>query len=201
MNIKKRYHSLSLPAKATIWFTVCNFILGGIGFITGPIFTRLLPSDEYGMLSVFMSYDQLILILATWEIQTGAYQKGIFKYKDDVEFYTTSTQALINLITIVLFIILFSFRSLTIRITGMNNTLLALLFVYLILRPAYNAWLIRKRKSYDYKAGVSITLLYSIANVIIPMIAILLIGRTANVKFAFTLIASSLISFIFFAIY
>ena len=83
-SIKKRYIDMAAPAKAALWFTMCNFLLKGISFITVPMFTRLLPSEEYGKLSVFTSYEQVILILATWEIQLGAYQKGIFKYTEDI---------------------------------------------------------------------------------------------------------------------
>ena len=193
MDIKGKYKKLSLPARAALWFTVCNFVLKGISFITGPIFTRLLPSDEYGTLSIFLSYEQLILIFATWEIQLGAYQRGIFKYSDDVDFFTTSAQALTNILTIACFVVIFIFNKIITRITEMPISILILLFIYLLFRPAYNEWLTRRRKAYDYKAGVAVTLLYSIANVLVPMAALLVVGRTANVKFGFTLAISSII--------
>lgn len=196
--IKETYKGLPLPAKASAWFTICNFILKGISFISGPLFTRLLVPEEYGTLSVFISYEQFILILATWEIQLGAYQKGIFKYKDDVNFFTTASQALINILTVGFFLIVFLFHKTVSRFTGMPVTILLLLFVYLLVCPAYYEWLTRKRKAYDYKAGVTLTLLYSIVNVLLPMGALLVFERTANVKFSFTLIGSSVICLFFF---
>ena len=199
LGLRQKYQALSLPVKATIWFTACNFILKGIGFFTGPIFTRLLPEEEYGVLSVIISYEQLILILATWEIHLGAYQKGIFKYKDDVDFFTTATQALSNIITVLFFIIIFSLNKIVTLYTEMSIYTIVLMFINLLLCPSYYCWLARKRKAYEYKIGVGVTLLFSILNIVFPIVALLLIERTANVKFGFTLISSSMVfAFLFF---
>lgn len=196
--LKEKYLSFSLPARAAIWFTICNFILRGISFITGPIFTRLLPSNEYGKYAIFLSYEQIILIFATWEIQLGAYQKGIFKYKNDIQGYTSSTQFLVNIITLLCFSLLFVYRKVFLKVTGLEFKVMFLMFIYLLFRPAYDCWLTRKRKAYEYKIAVFITILYSIANVIIPMGAILFLNRTANVKIVTTLICSSLFCFVFY---
>lgn len=193
-----RYTALSAPTKATIWFTICNFILKGISFITVPLFARLLASEEYGKLSVFTSYEQLLLILATWEIQLGAYQKGLFKYKQDQKFFTLSTQALVNILTIAFFVIVFAFNRLITGFTGMNNCILILLFIYYILQPSYTCWLTRMRTEYKYKPAVSVTLIYTLTNVFIPLITVLLIKNTANYKFGATLIGSSVFCLVFY---
>ena len=48
MNITSKYRSLSVQAKAALWFTICSFLQKGISFITVPIFTRLMSTEEYG---------------------------------------------------------------------------------------------------------------------------------------------------------
>lgn len=193
-----QYNKLGKPVKATIWFTFCNLVLKGISFITVPFFTRLLPDKEYGLLSIFISYQQLFLIFATWEIQVGAYQKGLFKYKNDEKTFTISTQLLINILTVVCFIVVYIFRKPVENLTGMNDTILFILFVYYIVQPAYNCWIIRKRTAYEYKSAVGVTLLYTIMTVIIPIIAIKCIGATANIKFIFGIIAEIIICLFFY---
>ena len=47
MNITSKYRSLSVQAKAALWFTICSFLQKGISFITVPIFTRLMSTQEY----------------------------------------------------------------------------------------------------------------------------------------------------------
>ncbi len=44
MNITSKYCSLSVQAKAALWFTICSFLQKGISFITVPIFTRLMST-------------------------------------------------------------------------------------------------------------------------------------------------------------
>lgn len=193
-----KYNIASSPLKAAIWFTICNFILKGISFISGPIFTRVLPTYEYGKYSVFLSFEQIILILSTWEIQIGAYQKGIFKFKDNVKEYTSATQLLTNFLTICFFTIVFVFNNWFLKITRFNVSLEIILFVYLLFRPAYDCWLTRKRTDYDYKAAVTVTLLYSIINVVVPLLALYLVDRTANIKLGVTLIGSTLICMVFY---
>jgi len=192
------YRNLSLPIKASIWFTICNFLLKGIAFFTGPLFTRVMSPSEYGIFSVFISYEHIIMILATWEIYIGSYQKGLFKYKEDVPLFTTSTIGLTNFLSIVFFVLVLVFNTFIIPFTGISARLYLLLFVYSLCWPAYNCWLTRKRKAYSYKDSVTATLLFSVLNIIVPLIAMLLIERSANIRFASALIISSLFCFYFY---
>lgn len=192
------YSNMSLPAKAAIWFTICNFVLKGISFITVPLFTRLLPSEEYGLLSVYTSYEQVILILATWEIQNGAYQKGLFKFKENTQLFTTSTQVLVNLLTVVFFVFVLIFRKSITKFTGMNGWILLFLLFYLLFQPSYTTWLTRRRTKYEYKSAVVVTIIYSLINVFIPLGAILLFNRTANFKFGATLLGSAVFCIFFY---
>ena len=197
-NIIGKYKLLSAPAKAALWFTICNLLVKGISFISVPIFTRMMSDEEYGILSIFMSYEQVILIIATWEIQLGAYQKGLFNYREDQKLFTSATQALVNILTVVVFAIIFLLKCLITNLIGMSIGVLVVLFVYLLLQPSYSCWLARKRTEYDYKPAVIVTLIYSIANVLVPMVALYMVGQTANVKFIFTLIASCSVCIIFY---
>lgn len=197
-NLLNKYKIISTPAKAALWFTICNLLVKGISFISVPIFTGMMTDDEYGILSIFMSYEQVILIIATWEIQLGAYQKGLFNYKDDQRLFTSATQALINILTIVFFSIMFIFNSLLTKVTGMSIHILLLLFVYLLLQPSYSCWLARKRTVYDYKSAVIVTLIYSIINVVVPMVALVVVDKTADIKFSFTLFASAIVCIFFY---
>ncbi len=49
----KKYRSMPVQAKASIWFVICSFLQKGISVITTPIFTRLLNKFEYGRYNTF----------------------------------------------------------------------------------------------------------------------------------------------------
>ena len=188
-----KYKNLSIVVKASIWFTICNVLLKGISVITVPLFTRLLPSSEYGVLSVLSSYEQVIMILATWEIALTAYQKGLFKYKDDQCFFSTSTQLFTNLLTIAFFAVVACIFPWFSSFTGLSRNSTICLFIYAMMQPAYNCWIIKKRTEFDYKKAVYITLLYSVVSVAAPMAAVLMISRTAETKFTFGLIGATIV--------
>lgn len=194
-----KYKALPKVARATFWFTVCNFFVAGLGFITGPIFTRLIPENEYGKLTVFLTYEQIILILATWELHNGAYQRGLFRYADNIKGYTKSTLYLINVLTVITFIIGIVFSEIIVPFTGFSQATVLLLFLYMLTMPAYYCWTIRKRTEYDYQPAVIATIGYSFMNIIFPMVAVIYIGNTADVKFNTTLFISFLFGLIFYA--
>ena len=199
-NVLKQYKSLSVPVRAALWFTICNFLLKGISFFTAPLFTRMLPDDEYGILTLYLSYEQVVLIVATWEIYLGAYQKGLFKYKRCESLYTKATILLINIITIFVFLVILLFHNAFFEFTSYSWRITALLFIYLMFFPAYNCWLVRKRTNFDYKRSVAATLLFAIFNVIFPLVALTIFEKTAEIKFSFTLFASILFCIIFYII-
>jgi len=192
MMIIQKYKTLPIAAKATIWFTLCNFLLKGISFVSGPVFTRLLPEEEYGSVSVFHTYESIILILATWDIQLGAYQKGLYKYKDDVENFTSSSQLLTSTLTVVFFSILGIFHTRFNSFTGFNDILLLILFINVLITPSYSSWLVRCRVEFDYKKAVVATFSLAFLNFVIPAIAVLLIGNSANIKFGTSLVVPTI---------
>ena len=63
--ILTKLKNMSPAAKASFWFVVSNVVLKGISFITTPIFTRLLDATDYGISSVFITWESVISIFAT----------------------------------------------------------------------------------------------------------------------------------------
>lgn len=194
----ERYKVMPKAAKAAIWFTICNFFVAGLGFISGPLFTRLMPPEEYGVLTLYVTYEQIILIIATWEIQLGAYQRGLFKYENNWNQFSKSALLLINVLTIVTFIILFLFFKPLSAFTQISAATFGCLFLYLITNPAYSCWITRNRTTYNYRAVVGVSILYSVLNIGIPLVAIMICGGTASVKFNATLITSASIFSFFY---
>lgn len=192
------YRTMPVPAKAAIWFTGCNICIKGIGTISVPLFTWLLPEAEYGKLSLYMSYEKLILILATWELTLGAYQKGLFKFADNETLFTESTQCLCNLLTLGLFCLIFLFRDSITKLTEMTAEVLTVLFLYTLVQPAYSSWNTRMCKYFKYKSAVIVTLVYSVLNVVVPIATLYIFTHTAEVKFVTTLICSAAICTVFY---
>ena len=79
------YKKMSVVAKAAIWFVFCTVLQKGIAFITVPIFTRIMPADEYGMYSTYLSWYSIIAIICTLNMHSCVYLNTIAKRKSEEE--------------------------------------------------------------------------------------------------------------------
>lgn len=43
-----KYNKMSVPLKASLWYTISNILVKGISLLSTPIFTRVMSQDQYG---------------------------------------------------------------------------------------------------------------------------------------------------------
>ena len=183
-----RYKKLSKSVRAAFWFTICNFLQKGISFVCLPLYTRLLPLEEYGLMSVMNSYQSIFIILATFELSLGAYQRGILKYKTNISLYTQSIILLSNIITFFFLLIVCLLHNYIFKISGLTFGLIILMCIYFFFYTPYNCWLNLKRFEYDYKPAVLVSLFFSFGSGFFPIFALYCCSRTAKVEVGATLI-------------
>ncbi len=199
IKISEKYNSMSAPLKASFWFVICNIILKGVSFITTPILTRLLPSAEYGVLSTYVSYEQIIGVFTAMGIAPGAYQRGIYKYKDDVEFYTASTLLFTTTTTLLFFGVIFLVFPWFSAFTEFNLQITILMMFYIMFGVGYSCWMVRSRAKFKYQKVVALTLLCGVSTLVMPLLAVMFVDKTANIKYGTQLFVSILIYvFVFF---
>lgn len=161
-NIFMKYSKLSLEVKGTIWFSVSNFLLKVISFIVVPILTRVLSQSEYGVVTVFLSYQQFFLIIATLEIFLGAYQRGLIEFKNDELAFTKSVTLLSNLFTFCMLAIFLLYYKFISHVIKMDFKTIILMIAYFIVYPAFNQWMYRMRLSLNYKIVVALSIAFSL---------------------------------------
>ena len=105
-----KYRSLSSVVKAGLWFTICNFLQKSISFITIPIFTRIMSTEEYGMYSIYSSWHSILVIFATLHLSYYVFNKGLVKFEDDRDNFVVSVQSLSVAITVGVIFVYFIFR-------------------------------------------------------------------------------------------
>ena len=94
--ILKKYNDIPIAAKATIWFMICSIIQKCISLVTTPIFTRLMSTTQYGQFSVYNSWLQIFTIITTLRLNYAVFNKGMSKYKEDRDGYTSTMQSLVT---------------------------------------------------------------------------------------------------------
>lgn len=192
----KRYDELPVQMKAAIWFVLCNVLNKGILFFTVPLFTRLLSPDEYGKLTLFASYEQLIVILATWEIGLSPFQRGLFKYSDDKTIWRSNTILFSMSLSVILGTILLFFSKLVTQFTEMPLWLLVTVMVYAATYTAYNSWMTESKVNYCYKKVSILTVALVISQTACSMVAVCFIKATASVKLFYSLLPAIVLNII-----
>lgn len=171
----KQYKNLSVQAKASIWYTMCNLLQKGISFIIIPIYVRVLTTAEYGKYTVFQSWRDILIIFATLNLYCGVFTKAMVDYDDDRDIYTSSMQGLSTIITLIILGIYLVATKFWNNIFDLDTITMLLMFGYFLAYPAFSFWTVRMKVENKYKSMVIITLLVSLA---IPGLSLLLLFFT-----------------------
>lgn len=171
---------MSLPLKASLWFMICNVLQKCIGVITTPIFTRLLTPSEYGMVSIYISWEGIITIFATLYLTIGGgCFTGMKRYKDDKDGYTSAIQTLVSCITVVLYLLYTFLRHFFGDFLGMSFPIMTLMFIDIFFTSAMSLWSIRNRYEYRFKNVILFTVLTC---VLMPICSIVFVVLTEHYK-------------------
>lgn len=188
-----KYKKLSNTIKASIWFVFCSMLQKGITFLTVPIFTRLMTSTEYGQFALFLSWQEIIMIFSTLNLNYQVFNNGMVKYSNDKNGYTTSMVGLAFISSIVSFIIISIFYGSWYKYTGIDYISVTLMFINMFSLVIIGLWTVRKRYEFEYKILTIITILMSLMN---PIIGIILV-KFSKYKVLFRIISVTITSMLF----
>ena len=109
--LRKKYRSMPVQVKASLWFLICSFLQKGISTVSTPIFTRLLSTAEYGQYNVFNSWLGIITIFVTLNLSAGVYTQGLVKFDKDNKILSSSLQGLTLFSVVVWTVVYLLFRN------------------------------------------------------------------------------------------
>ena len=170
--VMTKYRNMSPVVKAGLWFTICNFLQKGISFITIPIFTRIMSTEEYGLYSIYSSWYSILVIFATLHLSYYVFNKGLVKFENDRENFVVSIQSLSAAITVGFIIVYYIFRKPINNFIGMPTSMIILMMIQILFEPPVLYWTARKRFEYKYQAVILVTIAISILN---PLLGICII--------------------------
>lgn len=167
-----KYKELSLPVKASMWYTICSILQRGISLLTIPIFTRLLTQEQYGTFTVYQSWFCIISIFATLEMSSGVYNNVLTKNDTDKSKATSSVLGLMTCLTMCISFVILLNLDLCSKILGLSKFLIIIMIIEIIFQPAYMLWMAYQRYDYKYKNVLIVVILNAI---LIPLIGIVFV--------------------------
>ena len=171
--ISGKWSNLTVGAKATIVYFSASLVNKAIAYITTPLFTHMLTSEEFGQVTHFSTWQSLIGIVAMFCLQAGVFNNGMIEYEDDRDGFTLSMLALSNLITVIVASVLLISPGTTQRLLKVDQPLIYLMIIGFVFQPAYSFWYTRQRYEYRYKSAATMVVVMHVAG---PLAAILCIA-------------------------
>lgn len=174
MNPLKKFNALSAPAKSAIWFTFASVLQRGIAYLTTPIFTRLLTTEQFGIYTIYNSWFSVVTIVCTLNLSYNVFHRAMVKFPDDKDGYTSSMQGLTTIITLTVFTTFLLFPQVWENTLQLPDELIFCMFIEMLFSPAFYFWQTRQRFEYRYRALVIVTVGMTFVGTLLGVVAVLL---------------------------
>lgn len=196
--IKGKWNNIPLTVKVSTSYAICSILQKCLSFITLPLFTRLLTTEQYGQYTIYSSWQGILMIFLTLNLAYGSFQTAMVKYEDRRSEYISAIQGICILLSIVFLLIYIPFREVCNRIFELPTCLVLLMVSEIIFSTATQFWMERNRFEFKYKSVIAVTLFTSILSPVFAFILVLLTQEKGYARiFGYALI-NVLVGFIIF---
>ena len=202
MRIIDRFQNASPAVKASMALLLSNLILKGLSMISGPIFTRIMSTEQYGMVSNFTTWQGLLGTIITLNLAAGVFNNGMLEFKEDRDSFQISL-VLISTVTAFIFLgVYFLFPEQLCNLFDVNKPLCLLMLFYFLFTPVYGYWAARQRYEFQYKTLFILSVGSAVASLIASVVAVFLVpdSQAATVKVIVSELPNILLG-LFFYIY
>ena len=81
----KKLFSKEIPVgfKSAIVFLLATVFTRGLAIITTPIFTRIMSTDEVGMVNLYSSWYSLITVVSTLALTSGGFSIALREFENE----------------------------------------------------------------------------------------------------------------------
>ena len=165
---------LSKEAKSATAYTLASVISRGLAIISMPIFTRIMSPSDIGVVNLYTSWYSMVSIVSTLALTSGGYSLAMREFDDRRDAYESSVLALTTIMALLIGALLLAFTGFFVDLTGLSPTLLGLMFVGLLVSPAWDFWTLRQRFEYKFRLSFVLSVLSAVLATALSVGAVLL---------------------------
>lgn len=184
-----KYKELPLPVKTSIIYMFCSILQKGIAFIAIPIYTRLVSSNQYGVYSLYQSWDSILIVFATLNMWNYLFNNGMIKYERQKDEFTSGLLGLNFSLTTILFFIYILIYKWFEAVSGLSFVVMILMFTDFYLRPSYEYWCSRQRFEYNVRKYAISAIIITIITPVVSVLLICIFKSLSMFNLGVTLIA------------
>jgi len=168
-------HSQTLTG-GIIWYGLSMFLVKGIGFISTPIFTRVLSDTQYGQFSNMMSWASIFSVFLCLSLDT-AYTSARYDFDEDKDYFIYSIAVFGVFICFLGSLIVIALISPLSKLTSISSGYLILMLAYLLSIPAFNVLQTYNRFSDNKRRYTVINIAMSVLVVVISIALVFLLSN------------------------
>lgn len=167
-----------------LWFTISNFTMKTIGFLTTPIFTRLMTKSEFGDFNNIQTWMMLLMYITSLNLE-GSLIRASYEHKEDLDNYAFSMLGLSVTSTVIWLGLVCAFIDRFSLWMAINKSYIYWMFAYLLFMPLVNIFQNVERFRYNYKWTVYSSMFISIGASFLSVLFVFffsnkLLGRVAG---------------------
>lgn len=161
--------------KAGLGYTIGNILVKGINFLTLPLFSRLLTTAEFGVYSVYLSYDAILFVLIGFALATSV-KSAHYEFKNTDEYL--SSISLIYILNAVFYLVIFLIGGQKLSsLMGFSELTLLLLVPFSFGGAIIQLYNERISLDYEYKKYLFVGFLNSVGSIIVSLVLIVSVFR------------------------
>ena len=174
----EKYNKISLPARAALWVAFAQFLKTGLHMLTTPFFTRILDTSEYGRVSTFMSWCDVLVILITLSVWRGILNLYKKDYnKDQVLAFVFSLSYSVGFVFSAIMLIFYECIN---QLINLPQILYFCLIIFVFSQNIMIAWTVRMQYDYKYKSIVAYSISFSFISLFGEVLSVLFIKNVAE---------------------
>ena len=190
---KNRYR-LSLPVRASFWYTAAAVLERGAALIFTPLFTRLLAPGEYGVYSLYTSFMGIFTVFITLELSGNIVYRGLSGFRGREAEFMRAALGLISLSALLFAVVLSVFGAQLSAITGLSIQALSFLAIQVYLNGIVNLYTARERYRYRYYRAILPNLAISVLSPLLAFVITRFFGVGAPSRIYAFIVVTALIA-------
>lgn len=155
--------------KSGVWYVMINVLIKFIGFLSLPIFLRIMNENEVGKFETFNSFLSLMLPIITLSFSSSI-AVAKFEFKNNINDYIKSVLVLGSFISIAFFLVTILIWPFIRSIINIDFKYLLVLYVYSVFAPSLDMLQTKSRLEYNYVLSSILSLISGGLFVIVSLI-------------------------------
>ena len=177
----KKWNAMPVAVKASVVYTVCSILQKCLSFLTMPLFTRLMTTQQYGQYMVYTSWSSIFTIFITLYLAFGCFNTAMVRFEEDSNRYIAAVQGICTVLAAVFLAIYLPFRNFFNGLFELPTALVLLMVAEIVMTFSLSCWYGKLRFSFRYKPVAAMTLLIAVLS---PLLAYFLVTASPEKGYA-----------------